>query len=126
MTFKVWKNTLIAHLEQDAAHFHFMSGGLYSKWIARDIGKRIDELAMADTDKKVLGEKKEAGTITATVHDAAIEALLNKSNAQLAKFITHTATLCYYTEHDDISMRSTSLQWIFDYLVHIYGLSKNR
>ena len=51
-----------------------------------------------------------------------MEPLLNTRNAQLAKFITHTAMLCYYTEHDDISMRSTSLQWIFDYLVNNYGL----
>ena len=124
VTFKVWKNTLLAHLEQDAAHFHFMAGGRYSTWTARDSGKRITHLVLDDPDKKTLEEKRDATppTLTAAAFNTASETLLNKRNAQLAKFITHTATLCYYTEHDDISMQSTSLQWIFDYLTRHYGL----
>ena len=34
----------------------------------------------------------------------------------------HIATLCHYTEHDDITMQSTSLEWIFSYLKRHYGL----
>ena len=122
VTFKVWKNTLTAHLEQDAAHHFFMSDGLYSIWIARDAGKRIPEIIEEDPDKKVLFEKKTAGTLSEQAYNAAMAQLLSKRNAQLAKFITHTANLCYYTEHDDITMQSTSLQSIFDYLINHYGL----
>ena len=124
VTFKVWKNTLVAHIEQDAAHYHFMPGGRYGTWIARDVGKRIISLVPDDPDKKTLDEKKAAvpAQLTQTAYDNAIEQLIHKRNAQLAKFITHIATLCYYTEHDDITMQSTSLAWIFDYLSKHYGL----
>ena len=124
VTFKVWRNTLTAHIEQDAAHFHFMPGGRYGTWIARDVGKRIPALMADDPDKKTLDEKKAADPpqLTETAYNNAIEQLTNKRNAQLAKFITHIATLCYYTEHDDITMQSTSLAWIFDYLSKHYGL----
>lgn len=124
VTFKVWRNTLTAHLEQDANHYHFMPDGRYGTWIARDVGKRIAELVPDDPDKKTLDEKKAATPpqLTETAYNNAIELLTNKRNAQLAKFITHIATLCYYTEHDDITMQSTSLASIFDYLSKHYGL----
>ena len=48
VTFKVWRNTLIAHLQQDAHHHHFMTGGLYSEWTAAEYGNRI--AAIEDTD----------------------------------------------------------------------------
>ena len=71
-----------------------------------------------------LGQKRDAvpPTLTARAYTNAAELLLNKRNAQLAKFITHIATLCYYTEHDEIQMQSTSLQSIFDSLTRHYGL----
>ena len=52
--FKVWKNTLIAHVEQDANHHHFLPGGLYSQWIAADDGARIQALHEADHDLAVI------------------------------------------------------------------------
>ena len=94
VAFKVWKNTLIAHLEQDSAHFHFMPDGRYSTWTARDSGKRIASIVVDDPDRKALDDKKAAGTLTDNAHTAAVEVLLNKRNAQLAKFITLIATLC--------------------------------
>ena len=124
VTFKVWKNTLIAHLEQDANHHHFMPGGKYSTWIAKDVSKRIAQLHDEDPDKQSLDEKRDAvpPTLTARQYTDKIVEFLNKRNAQLSKFVIHTATLCYYTEHDDISMQSTSLEWIFNYLITHYGL----
>ena len=124
VTFKVWKNTLIAHIQQDANHFHFMPGGRYSTWRARELGIYIEELEGDDPDKKALDEKLAAvpPTLTANQHTAALELLLNKRNAQVAKFITHIATLCHYTEHDDVTMQSTSLESIFSYLQKHYGL----
>ena len=54
--------------------------------------------------------------------DLELERLLCKRNALLAKFITHIANLCHINEHDDVTIHSTSLDWIFDYLKKHYGL----
>ena len=122
VTFKVWRNTLIAHIQQDANHYQFMEGGRYSTWQAREIGKYVPTLAVDDPDKRVLDEKKTNLTLSNANYDVAIEVLTSKRNAQLAKFITHVATLVHYTEHDDVTMQSTSLEWIFSYLRKHYGL----
>ena len=55
-------------------------------------------------------------------HAAELARILTVRNAQLAKFITHIATLCHHTENDDVTNHSTSLEWIFDYLKKHYGL----
>lgn len=122
VTFKVWKNTLIAHIQQDANHYQFMDGGRYSTWHARETGKYIRQLDQNDPEKKTLDENRAAQTISNNNYAAAIEQLTSKRNAQLAKFITHVATLVHYTEHDDVTMQSTSLEWIFSYLRKHYGL----
>ena len=31
--------------------------------------------------------------------------------------------MCYYAEHDDLTIQSTSLDWIFSYLIKHYGLT---
>ena len=119
-TFKVWKNTLVAHLQQDANHFHFMPGGRYSTWIASEFGNRINALHDTDPDRNAAVNKRnqtEAGLA------ADLERLLQLRNAQLAKFVTHIATLCHHTENDDVTTYSTSLEWIFDYLRKHYGLT---
>ena len=120
VTFKVWKNTLISHIQQDTNHHHFMPGGLYSSWIAADHGSRINELDNEDHDKLVI-EGKRART-AAEEYERSLANLLTARNSQLSKFITHIACLCHHTEHDDITNSSTSLDWIFDYLIKHYGL----
>ena len=124
VTFKVWKNTLVAHIQQDANHFNFMPGGRYSTWQARSSGPYFGSLDDEDPDKKSLDEKRNGAppTISATQYTAKIEELLNKRNAQVAKFITHIATLVHSTEHDDVTNESTSLEWIFSYLQRHYGI----
>ena len=124
VTFKVWKNTLIAHIQQDANHFHFMPGGSYSTWRPAELGTRIQDFAVGDTDKTALDEKRAANPpqLTATQHEAELAKLLSKRNALLAKFITHIATLCHITEDDDVTNSSSSLDWIFTYLQKHYGL----
>ena len=92
-TFKVWKNTLIAHIQQDANHHHFMPGGLYSEWIAADVGARIEEIQNQDHDKLVL-DAKEADNVE---YDRKLASLLISRNSQLAKFISHIAFLCHIT-----------------------------
>ena len=99
VTFKVWKNTLIAHLQQDANHHHFLPGGRYANWRAAEFGERIQHLHDSDQDKLTADGKRdqygEAG------HTAELQRILTLRNAQLAKFITHIATLCHHTENDD-------------------------
>ena len=67
-------------------------------------GKYIGSLARDDPEKKALDEKLRQQTIKQNTYDASTEVLLSKRNAQLAKFITHIATLVHYTEHDDVTM----------------------
>ena len=120
VTFKVWKNTLIAHLQQDANHHHFLPGGRYATWRAAEFGERIQHLHDSDQDKLTADGKRdqygEAG------HTAELQRILTLRNAQLAKFITHIATLCHHTENDDVTNNSTSVEWIIDYLKKHYGL----
>ena len=120
VTFKVWKNTLVAHLQQDAHHFHFLPGGRYSTWQAAEFGNRIHELHNRDPDKLAAEAKED---MTPRRLEAELEKLLQQRNAQLAKFVTHIATLCHHTENDDVTVYSTSLEWIFDYLRNHYGLT---
>ena len=49
--FKVWKNTLVAHIAQDANHFHFMPGGKYTTWQAADLGQPTPALHAIDPDE---------------------------------------------------------------------------
>ena len=51
VTFEVWKNTLISHLEQDANRHHFLPGEKYAKWTVAEFGKRINSLVNTDPDK---------------------------------------------------------------------------
>ena len=119
VTFKVWRNTLIAHIQQDAHHHNFMPDGRYQTWRAAEDGKRIRALDDDDPDKVIIDNKRNLGE---DARNNEIAQLLDKRNAQLAKFITHVATLCHHTENDDVTNCSTSLSWIFDYLKKHYGL----
>ena len=119
VTFKVWRNTLIAHIQQDSNHHNFMPGGLYEQWNAADDGARLTRLHEEDPEKQKIDAKE---NISQAAYAAETTKLLALRNAQLAKYITHIATLCHHTENDDVTNSSTSLQWIFDYLKKHYGL----
>ena len=120
VTFKVWKNTLVSHLEQDANHHYFLPGGKYSSWTAAEFGKRISRLVDTDPDKIAAdGKRNQLGD---NAYENELERILNCRNAQLSKFITHIATLCHHTENDDVTNNSTSLSWIIEYLMKHYGL----
>ena len=120
VAFKVWKNTLTAHVQQDTNHHHFMEGGRYAAWRAADLGNRILQVVDDDPVKVVLDGKRER--IGQAQYNAELAQLLGKRNAQLSKFITHIATLCHHTENDDVTNHSTSMAWIFEYLKKHYGL----
>ena len=120
VTFKVWKNTLTAHIQQDAHHHQFMPDGLYNTWRAAELGSRITVIVDEDPDKIALDEKR--AKIGDNEYQRLKRKLLAQRNAQLAKYITHIATLVHHTENDDVTNHSTSLNWIFDYLKKHYGL----
>ena len=120
VAFKVWKNTLTAHVQQDTNHHHFMEGGRYAAWQAADLGNRILQVVNDNPDKVVLDGKRER--VGQAQYNAELAQLLGKRNAQLSKFITHIATLCHHTENDDVTNHSTSMAWIFEYLKKHYGL----
>ena len=93
---------------------HFMPGGLYSTWRAAEFGQRIQALAATDPDRvATVGQRAQLGN---NAYNAELARFLTLRNAQLAKFVTHIATLCHHTENDDVTNNSTSLEWIFDYL----------
>jgi len=81
VTFKVWKNTLMAHIQQDANDYHFMPGGTYATWQAADLGQRIYALHATDSDRLVIEAKN---NITAAARVAKFDRLLVTKNAQLA------------------------------------------
>ena len=53
VTFKEWKNTLVAHIQQDKNHHHFMEDGKYSTWQAAEFGRRIAQLHDEDPEKVI-------------------------------------------------------------------------
>ena len=121
VTYKVWKNTLKAHLEQDAHYHFFLPGGKYSTWSPAEAGHRLEVLHEDDPDKVLADGKRE--WLGAPAHQTELDRILNLRNSQLSKFITHIATLCHHTENDDITNCSTSWDWIHDYLCKHYGLT---
>ena len=86
VTFKVWRNTLVSHIQQDKNHYHFMEEGKYSSWRAAEFGRRIEHLHEQDPDKLVLDAKER---ISQQQYELEINNLLTVRNAQLSKFITH-------------------------------------
>ena len=63
VAFKVFKNQLVAFLEQDIVNHMFLKDGRYSIWSARHQGKRIPVLTSADPEllkiRKEYNEKKD-------------------------------------------------------------------
>ena len=79
VTFKVWKNTLISHIQQDANNFLFMLGGIYATWRAAMSGVRIRQVDDADTEKVTLDGKSAHNQISAADLQASLALLLNKT-----------------------------------------------
>ena len=110
VSFKAWKQTLVAYLEQDTANFLFLPGGLYADWRAR--GKnalRIPAINNADTRRADILARLNRANQARDLHpdhpnndpydgaarDAELAELLNTRNSQLSKFITHI-TISFY------------------------------
>ena len=126
VAFKAWKNALYSFLEQDTVNYLYLTGGIYSSWIAlaeSENRKRIQELHSRDPDKIKL-TKKVGNDNTQDELDADLDELLLKRNSQVSKVIQLIAVCCHYSEHDDITNQSVSTEWIMNYLLQHYNLEK--
>ena len=85
VSFKVWKNTLVAHIQQDANHFHFLPGGLYATWTAAEYGARILVLDNDDPEKVTLDGKRDQ--VGAAAHRVAV--------AQLSRLLEGDSGICF-------------------------------
>jgi hypothetical protein len=121
LQFKPWKNHLRNYLRQDADSSLFFPGKLYATWRPQeDHEDRIAALHAQDPDAARLRERPEQRRAQL---DRDLQELLDRRNAQLAKFISLITMLCHYTEQDQIDQRATSLDWIFTFLEQKYNLS---
>ena len=115
--FKPWKNSTIAFLQQELVNFNFCKGGKYEKWLPYSKNnKRITTLVQNDPEALAILMKKEPD------EDAKLDELLLVRESQLAKFLQHIASFCYYTEQDDVVNESSSLVWIWSYLESHYDI----
>ena len=126
VAFKAWKNALYSFLEQDTVNYLYLTGGIYSTWIAladSNNRKRIQELHNRDPEKIKL-TRKVNNDYTQDDLEADLAELHLKRNSQLSKLIQLIAVCCHYSEHDDITNLSTSTEWIINYLLQHYNLEK--
>lgn len=121
-----------------------MQEGIYQTWkpsAQHGIYGRIQELhesdkATADTPRaKEIGKDKNVYAAAAWKADAESmevkvkilqdldhQTLIDR-NRDLSLLIAHLTTCCYYTEADDLTERSTSLTWIWNYLQRHYNIA---
>ena len=121
VAFKVFLNQLKAYLEQDYTNYLFLPGGCYEVWRPEIEGRRIAALADNDPENQKLIQAA-AGRDNGVDLPAEQARLLLTRNSQLSKFITLIAILCHYTEQDDVTQCSTSMEWITKYLRQHYNL----
>ena len=119
VAFKAWKNALYSFLEQDTVNYLYLSGGIYSTWIALADSvnrKRIQDLHSRDPEKIKL-TRRINNDYSQDDLEADLAELLLKRNSQLSKLIQLIAVCCHYSEHYDITNLSTSTEWIINYLL---------
>ena len=122
VAFKVFINNMRAYLEQDQINYMFLPEGCYCEWRAKQDGRQLRNLSEEDPENLKLMQQARAGREPGIDLPAEQNRLLLTRNAQLSKFVTLIAILCYYTEQDDISQCSTSFEWIIRYLKQHYNL----
>ena len=125
--FKPWKNRTTAYLCQNLCNKLFFSGGDYEKWspaITKDENSRLAELKGKDleypTEGQIVAKAKEGAAADyvptndekATAREALKTERLDLRNSQLSMLLQQLAQFCYYTEQDDVAMRSDSIDWI--------------
>ena len=119
--FKPWKNHLKNYLRLDTDNTLFFPGNFYATWRSQeDHDDRLHQLHAQDPEAARLRKRQNQ---QAAQLDCDLAELLERRNAQLAKFLSLITMLCHYTEQDQIDQRATSLDWIFTFLEQKYNLS---
>ena len=119
--FKLWKNHLRNYLRQDTDNSQFFPGRLYATWQSQeDHEDRLQALHAQDLEAARLHKRP---NIQPAQLERDLTDLLERRNAQLAKFLSLITMLCHYTEQDQIDQRATSLEWIFTFIEQKYNLS---
>ena len=112
--FKPWKNHLKNYLHLDTDNTLFFPGNFYATWRSQeDHDDRLHQLHAQDLEAARLRKRQNQ---QAAQLDCDLAELLERRNAQLAKFLSLITMLCHYTEQDQIDQRATSLDWIFTFL----------
>ena len=135
--FKPWKNRTVAYLCQNLCNKLFFPGGDYERWspaIIRDENHRLTELKGKDleypTEGQILATASEGAIVgyiptaleKATAKQALKKERLDLRNSQLSMLLQQLAQFCYYTEQDDVAMRSDSIAWVWKYLEAHYNI----
>ena len=92
-TFKVWKNTLLAHIQQDFNQYHFLPGGSYSNWRAAEYSStRIASIHDEDPDYVAIAAKSDRKSVSSignfidTIEDGmALLESLDKKNGKVKR-----------------------------------------
>ena len=112
--FKPWKKHLKNYLRQDTNNALFFPGKIYATWRSQeDHDDRLHQLHAQDLEAARLRKRQNQ---QAAQLDCDLAELLERRNAQLAKFLSLITMLCHYTEQDQIDQHATSLDWIFTFL----------
>ena len=135
--FKPWKNRATAYLCQNLCNKLFFRGGDYERWtpaVIRDENHRLSELKGKDleypSEGQILakaGEGAAVGYVPTAAEKASAKETLKKErldvrNSQLSMLLEQLASFCYYTEQDDVAMRSDSIEWVWKYLEAHYNI----
>ena len=97
--FKIWKSMVITYLSQSVDYQRFLPGGAYENWLAADENEhRIESLD--DNDKDATAARNPARLAT--------------RRTQLATVLSIIASISDTSQYDDIMMRSTGINWIWN------------
>ena len=119
--FKPWKNHLKNYLRQDADNLLFFPGKIYATWRAQEAAD--DPIGALHAQDPEAARNRERPNIQNAQLERDLAELLERRNAQLAKFVSLITILCHYTKQDQVDQRATSLDWIFTFLEQKYNLS---
>ena len=107
--FKIWKSLVTTYLSQSQDYQRFLHGGVYSTWIAADENEhRLDNLHATDQ----------------AVNAAHNANRLQQRRTQLSTALSVVASITDPSQYDDIMMRSTSFQWIWNLIETDYDIQK--
>ena len=98
--FKPWKNHLKNYLRQDTDNVYFFPGKIYANWQAQEAA--ADRLAALHADDPEAARLREHPNVANAQLQRDLAELLERRNAQLAKFISLITMLCHYTEQDQV------------------------